>query len=370
MRPAIWNVTTVDIQVPTCIGTCWYRATGRTQVFDGYSRIWPIVSNDQPLPALQPGQRLAVVDICPQQHFTKPPARYTEATLIKALEKEGIGRPSTYATIISTIQERGYVEQRDKKFYATDLGEIVTDKLNQFFPRIMDIAFTRFMEEQLDKIEEQHIDWTSVLKEFYEPFKQSLQIALEQMRHAKAETTPSPYTCPRCGRPLVYRLGKNNRFLSCSGYPDCRFTSPCDKDGKMVEQSAPTEHICPVCGKPMILRRGRFGSFLGCSDYPNCKTTLKLDRQGNVLPVRPAPVPTGIRCYRCTEGQLVIRNSAKGQFLGCDRFPKCRTIISIKHLDQLKQLQANGQWPPATPQQAKALLSQQSRPALVGGPGQ
>jgi len=370
MRPAIWNVTTVDIQAPTSLGTCWYRATGRTLVFDGYSRIWPVVSNDQPLPVLRPGQGLAVVDIRAQQHFTKPPARYTEATLIKALEKEGIGRPSTYATIISTIQERGYVEQRDKKFYATDLGEIVTDKLNQFFPKIMDIAFTRFMEEQLDKIEEQHIDWTGVLKEFYEPFKQSLQIALEQMKHAKAEVTPSSYSCPKCGKPLVYRLGKSNRFLSCSGYPECRFTSPCDKDGKMVDQTTPTEHNCPTCGKPMILRQGRFGSFLGCSDYPNCKTTLRLDKQGSILPARPAPVATGIKCYKCKEGEFVIRSGSKGQFLGCNRFPKCRTIVSIKHLDQLKELQESGQWPPASPQQAQELLAQMQKPALVERSGQ
>lgn len=357
IRPAIWNVTTVDIEAPTSIGTCWYKATGRTLVFDGYTRVWPVVSNEQPLPAMQIGQRLAVVDIRPQQHFTKPPARYTEATLIKALEKEEIGRPSTYATIISTIQERGYVELKDKKFYATDLGQIVTDKLSQYFPTIMDIAFTRFMEEQLDKIEEQHIDWTNVLREFYEPFKQSFQTALEQMKHAKAEVTPSQYSCPRCGKPLVYRLGKSNRFLSCSGYPECRSTIGCDKDGKMIEENVPTEHTCPACGKPMVLRQGRFGKFLGCSDYPNCKGTARLDKHGNIMPAKPAPIATGIKCYKCKSGELVIRQGSKGQFLGCNGYPRCRTIVSIKYLENLKQLQAEGQWPPQTLKQAKALLN-------------
>jgi len=367
MPPARGNVTTVDIEAPTSVGTCLYKATGRTQVFDGYTRVWTVVSNEQPLPPVQPGQRLATVDIRPQQHFTKPPARYTEASLIKALEKEGIGRPSTYATIISTIQDRRYVEQTDKKFYATDLGQVVTDKLNEYFPTIMDVAFTRFMEEQLDKIAEQHLDWVGVLTDFYGPFKQSLETAQQQMKHAKAEVTPSPYTCPQCGKPLVYRLGKNGRFLSCSVYPECKFAGPCDRDGKMVEDNVVSEHACPVCHKPMVLKRGRFGEFLGCSDYPQCKTTLKLDKQGNVLPPKPPAQPTGIKCHKCKEGELVVRQSKKGPFLGCGRFPRCRTIVSIKQLDHLKELQAAGQWPPASPEQADALLARQPKSASVVG---
>ena len=161
-----------------------------------------------------------------EQHFTKPPARYTEASLVKALEKEGIGRPSTYASIISTIQDRGYVEQKERKLYATDLGEVVTDKLDKYFPEVMDVAFTRYMEEQLDKIEEQHLDWVRVLSEFYGPFKKSIDTATTDMKHAKAETTPSEYECPKCGEPLVYRFGKKGKFLSCSAYPECKFAWP------------------------------------------------------------------------------------------------------------------------------------------------
>ena len=356
MAPAKWDVTNLDIAAETSVGTCWYKAAGRVLVFDGFTKIWSTTSSNQPqLPPLTQGQRLSAVDIKTEQHFTKPPARYTEGSLVKALEKEGIGRPSTYAAIISTIQERGYVEQAEKKFFATDLGEVVTDKLSEYFPKIMDIAFTRYMEEQLDKIEEQHLDWVGVLKEFYGPFKQNLDTAQAEMKHAKAEVTPSEYKCPKCGKDMVYRFGKNGKFLSCSAYPDCKFACPCDSEGKMVEAKQ-SEHKCPNCGKPMLHKHGRFGAFLGCSDYPNCKTILNLDKDGNVLPPKPPPEPTGIKCYKCKDGELVVRQSKKGPFLGCNRFPKCRTIVSHKQLEHLKKLQSDGQWPPKTIEEADQLL--------------
>ena len=355
MESAKWDVTNINIKADTSIGPCYYRTTGRVLVFDGFTKVWPISSNEQELPKMKIGQKLSAVDIKAEQHFTKPPARYTEASLVKALEKEGIGRPSTYASIISTIQERGYVEQVDKKFAATDLGEVVTDKLSEYFPKVMDITFTRFMEEQLDRIEEQHLDWIGVLKDFYGPFSKNLKKATEKMEHAKAEVTPSEYTCPECGKPLVYRFGKNGKFLSCSAYPDCKFACPCDKDGKMIEQQS-SEVKCPKCGKPMVRKSGRFGDFLGCSDYPNCKTTLKLDKEGNVLPPKPPAKPTGINCHKCKQGELVIRQSKKGPFLGCNRFPKCRTIVSYKNLENLKELQSEGKWPPETPEEADEIL--------------
>ncbi len=355
MPPARWNVTNLNIIAETPIGPCCYKAGGRVLVFDGFTNIWTTSSLQQQLPPIKAGQQLSAIDIKADQHFTKPPARYNEGSLVKALEKEGIGRPSTYAAIISTIQDRRYVEKTDKKFYATDLGEVVTDKLNEYFPKIMDIAFTRYMEEQLDKIEEQHVDWLTVLNEFYGPFKQSLDTAVEQMNHAKADLTPSEYKCPDCDKPLVYRFGKNGRFLSCSAYPDCKFACPCDRDGKMVEPKV-SEHKCPNCGKPMLEKKGRFGPFLGCSEYPNCKTIIGLDKQGNPLPPKPPPEPTGLKCYKCKDGELVIRQSKKGPFLGCGRFPKCRTIISIKQMEKLKKLQADGKWPPQTYEQADEIL--------------
>jgi len=356
MTPAKWDITNLSIVADTALGACLYRGSGRVLVFDGFTKIWPTTSSEQQLPPMQVGQSLAAVDIKPEQHFTKPPARYTEGSLVKALESEGIGRPSTYAPIISTIQERGYVRQKEKKFFATDLGEVVTDKLNEYFPKIMDISFTRYMEEQLDKIEEQHLDWLGVLRGFYGPFKQSLDTAAAQMKHAKAEVSPSEYKCPECGQPLVYKFGKSGRFLSCSTYPDCKFACPCDSQGKMIE-AKPSEHKCPVCGKPMLHKRGRFGPFLGCTDYPSCKTTLKLDKQGNVLPAKAPPEETDVTCHKCKQGRLVIRQSKRGPFLGCSRFPKCRTIVSIKLLDHLKELQSTGQWPPATPELTDEILA-------------
>ena len=355
MSPAKWDVTNLDIVADTSIGRCLYKAGGRVLVFDGFTKVWLVPSAEQQLPTVKTGQELAVVDIKDEQHFTKPPARFTEASLVKALEKEGIGRPSTYASIISTIQDRGYVEQKEKKLHATDLGEVVTDKLEEYFPKIMDLAFTRYMEEQLDKIEESHLDWVHVLNEFYGPFKERLETATAEMKHAKAEVTPSEYECPRCGEKLVYRFGKKGRFLSCSGYPKCKFTWPCDKEGKMVEQKV-SEHKCPNCGKPLVHRMGRFGAFLGCSDYPNCKTIVQLDKEGNIAPPRPPAEPTGLKCYKCRDGELVVRQSKKGPFMGCNRYPRCRTIVSIKQKDELLKLQSQGKWPPKTADEADEIL--------------
>ena len=355
MSSAQWDVTTLDIVAKTSIGEVSYRASGRVQIFDGFTKVWFTAANDQQLPPMKEGDTLGVVDLDAEKHFTKPPARYTEASLVKALEKEGIGRPSTYASIISTIQDRGYVEQIEKKFHASATGEVVTDKLNEFFPQIMDIAFTRYMEEQLDKIEVQHLDWVKVLEEFYGPFKENLDKAGEEMKHAKAEMVPSEYTCTECGANMVYRFGKNGRFLSCSKYPDCKASAPIDKFGKIITQQT-TEHVCPNCGKHMVTKTGRFGAFLGCEDYPTCKTIMKLDKQGNVKPPSPPAEPTGVKCYKCKSGELVIRQSAKGPFMGCNKFPRCRTIVSMKSLEQLKELQAQNKWPPATKQEADEIL--------------
>ncbi len=360
MAAAEWNTTTLEISAETAVGSCCYKSQGRTLVFDGFTRIWPTGSSELQLPQLNQGDKVAAIDIKAEQHFTKPPARFNEASLIKALEKEGIGRPSTYAAIISTIQERRYVEQIDRQFHATDIGEVVTEKLDEFFPRIMDMAFTRHMEEQLDKIEEQHLDWLSVLNEFYGPFSRNLEKAAEQMKHAGAESHPSEYTCPACGKKLVYRFGKNGRFLSCPDYPNCKFSAPCDRSGKMIVDEV-TEHACPVCGKPMVKKQSRFGAFLGCSDYPNCKTISRIDKSGNVIPPKAPPEPTGLKCYKCSDGDLVIRQSKKGPFLGCNKFPKCRTIVSFKKLDDLKELQAKGVWPPSSVEKADQLLGREKK---------
>ena len=174
------------------------------------------------------------------------------------------------------------------------------------------------------------------------------------------KTQEEKYKCPKCSQPLVYRFGKNGKFLGCSAYPGCRFACPCEKDGKMIEEK-PVGIDCPNCGKPMTHRYGPFGPFLGCSDYPNCKTILKLDKDGQPVPPKPPPEPTGIKCHKCHKGDLVVRESKKGPFLGCSRFPKCRTIISIKQLEKLKALQSEGKWPPVSPQQADEILGRKKK---------
>jgi DNA topoisomerase I len=360
MAAAQYDVTSLEITAESKEGVCKYRATGRVLVFDGFTRVLPAKAGDQELPRAAAGDALAVVDIKAEMHTTKPPARYTEASLVKALEREGIGRPSTYASIIKTIQDRGYVEQIERKFHATDIGEVVTKKLEEGFPTIMDLAFTRHMEEELDKIEEQHLQWISVLEEFYGPFKENLDKAMELMKHAKAETIPSEYKCEKCGKPMVYRFGRNGKFLSCSAYPECDFATPCDKNGK-PRKDEESEFKCPECGKPMLIKTGRFGKFLGCSDYPNCKTILRMGKDGQPMPKAPPAEPTGVKCHRCKTGEFVIRQSKRGPFLGCNKFPRCRTLLGIAHLENLKKLQAEGKWPTKSQEELDAILGKDKK---------
>jgi DNA topoisomerase I len=365
MAAAQYDVTTLEIAAESKDGICKYRGSGRVLVFDGFTRVLPTKAGEQELPKAAIGDALAVVDIKSERHTTKPPARYTEASLVKKLESEGIGRPSTYASIIKTIQDRGYVEQLDRKFHSTDIGEVVTKKLEEGFPRIMDLAFTRHMEEELDKIEEQHLGWVSVLQEFYGPFKENLDNAMDAMKHAKAETIPSDYTCEKCGKPMVYRFGRNGKFLSCSGYPECTSAVPCDKNGKPQKDEV-SEFKCPECGKPMLVKSGRFGKFLGCSDYPNCKTIQRLSKEGQPMPKAPPAEPSGIKCHRCKTGEFVIRQSKRGPFLGCNKFPRCRTLLGIAHLDNLKKLQAEGKWPPKNQEELDAILGKDKKEKGAG----
>ena len=212
--------------------------------------------------------------------------------------------------------------------------------------KVMDVAFTRHMEEQLDKIEDQHLDWVSVLKEFYEPFSEKSRKRQEEMIHAKAETQPSEYTCPKCSAEMVYRFGKNGRFLSCSKYPDCKFACPCDNEGKMVEEKQYRTSIAPTAANRCCEKRGRFGRSWAVRITRNCKTIMRIDKEGKPLPPKEPPQPTGVTCHKCGKGELVIRQSKRGPFMGCNKFPRCRTIVKIDKLDMLKDLQSKGQWPP------------------------
>jgi len=327
MTPAQWDATTVLIRGGRDAKTpLTFRATGRTLVFDGFYRVTgaPIASDEQTLPALSQDQALAPFSIEPAQRFTNPPPRYSEASLIKKLEAEGIGRPSTYAQIIHVIQDRKYVEQLERRFYATDLGEVVTDKLVEAFPEIMGIGYTRELERELDRIEEENHDWVKTLRDFYGPFKERLERAHESMVHAKAETQPAPdhLKCEECDAPLVYRFGKSGRFLSCSRYPECKYACPIDREGNPAPPET-ADVVCPNCSKPMIKRKGRFGSFFGCSDYPACAGILKADKQGRPLAPSTPPLMTDLPCPKCGE-HLVLRRGVRGPWMSCSKYPKCR----------------------------------------------
>ncbi|MFH0980004.1 MAG: type I DNA topoisomerase [Planctomycetota bacterium] len=326
MAPAEWDSTTLLISASTAGGEAVFKATGRRLVFDGFQRVSAKPpGEDLVLPDLRTGQAVGVMQIDPQQQFTSPPPRYTEASLVQAMKADGIGRPSTYATIIQNIQDRGYVEQIDRRLYATDKGIIVTEKLVEHFPKIMDVKFTSHMEEELDKIEEAHLEWTDVLREFYGPFREALDRAFQEMEPARSE--PSAFTCEQCGRPMVYRWARTGRFLSCTGYPECRGSYNVDREGQPI---IPTkiEVACEVCGRKMVLRQSRHGPFLGCSGYPECNHTVPCDKHGALLRLvseqeleRP--------CEECGEGAMKVRRSGVRTFLGCNRYPACRHTAAL-----------------------------------------
>ncbi len=282
MSEAEYDITRAKIEAVDAQGGAWamFRASGRTLVFDGSSRVYApqkkSKSQDQPLPPLADGQALNCLGIEPTQHFTKPPPRYTEASLVKTLEREGIGRPSTYAQIIATIQERGYAEVQKKAFYAKELGIVTNDTLLPFFENVINTDFTSRLEDHLDEIEAGKRDWQEVLEEFYEPFKADLERAQEKMPSVKeqiAEETDE--TCPKCGAPMVVRLSRKGKFLGCSGYPKCKYTHPLDEEGKPVEMETLDEE-CPECGEALMVRTGKRGKFIGCSGYPDCRYTREM----------------------------------------------------------------------------------------------
>jgi DNA topoisomerase-1 len=342
MAPAEWDNTSIWIEGGRDASRpLRFKAQGRTLVFDGYYRVAgvPTASDEQTLPAMSEGAQVGCFGVEPHQRFSSPPPRYTEASLIKMLESEGIGRPSTYADIIQKIQDRKYVEQVERRFHATDLGEVVTDKLVEAFPQILDVKYTRKMEGQLDKVEDDHLDWIEMLHGFYGPFREALEHAMENLGHAKAETVPAPdeYRCGECGSGTVYRFGKNGKFLSCSTYPDCTWASHIDREGR-PRPAEFTKVACHKCGAPMSKRSGRFGVFLGCSRYREevdpCDGLLNIDKKTHKVtaPTQP-PYVTDLECEKCG-APMNLRNGARGPWLGCSRFPKCRGRMAFTKLDE------------------------------------
>jgi len=353
MTPAEFDQTAVTIGTKANGTDAVFRATGRKLVFDGFMKVAGVSSEDQLLPDLKPEQKVGPIEISPTQHFTQPPPRFTEASLVKELERLGIGRPSTYASIIQTIQDRQYVEQIDRRFYATLLGSIVTEKLIQAFPELMDTGFTAGMELKLDQVEESHTDWIKLLKDFYGPFHDVVDGALEKIEHAGG--TVSPYKCPKCGKPMLYRISKNGFFLACSDR-ECGTLQPVDGQGKPTLREK-SDIACPVCGREMLKRKGRFGEFLGCTGYsvknekgePSCTCIINLDKEGKPLPPKPKPITTTIPCPTCGS-PLYLRGGKRGPWLGCSKYPKCRGRGAInklspedkKQIDALAPLLAEG----------------------------
>ncbi len=316
MKPALYAVTEAEIGA----GRYMLKARGRELLFDGHTVIsgHDMDKDEQILPPLEQAQPLKLLELAPTQHFTQPPPRFSEASLVKTLEKMGIGRPSTYAAIISTIQDRGYVKQEKRAFYATELGTLVTEKLVEHFAKIMDVKFTSHMEDELDKIEDKKIEWLDVLKDFYEPFKTDLERAMGEMKSVKGAPEESGQKCTICGQPMVIRWGRHGKFLGCSAFPNCKTTLPLGETGEVLPPET-TEQKCEKCGSAMVVKSGRHGKFLACSAYPNCKSTKSLTGDS----VRSEP--TDEKCEKCGSA-MVIRISKKGRFMGCSAYPKCRNL--------------------------------------------
>ena len=329
MVPAVFDQTTVDIEAADTT----FRASGQIMKFDGFIRVYTEGRDDEPkkgeededdeserrLPPLREGEALRLHELTPEQHFTQPPPRFSQATLIKELEEKGIGRPSTYASIMATILNKEYVaEDKSRRLRPTELGFLITELLVDAFPDILNVEFTASMENVLDQIEEGKERWRDALQRFYDPFQRDLEHADERMRDVKREGQPTEFKCPKCDSTMVIKWGRGGEFLACSRYPECKHTRNFTRDAegnlKIVEEEV-TDEVCDLCGRPMKIRFGRFGKFLGCTGYPECKGVRSLVR----------PVPTGVRCPDCREGEIMEKRSRNGKiFFSCNRYPKCR----------------------------------------------
>jgi DNA topoisomerase-1 len=386
INPAVFDQTTVDIDAKQGNDSFWFRVTGSVLKFDGFLKVYEESKEGKDdedeelkhkLPPLEPGQKLMLRELKPEQHFTEPPPRYNEASLVKELEERGIGRPSTYATILTTIQERQYVTKTGGKFAPTEIGLVVTDLLIDNFRDIFDVAYTARLEEELDDIEEGKEKWTDAMAEFYKRFAKDLKYAEKHMENIKRMEKPTDEKCERCGSPLVIKWGKHGSFYACSSYDkenpeSCTFTkeNPInlpDLDSADMQETAQEEY-CENCGRVMVLKRGRFGQFMACTGYPDCKTTRRLD-QGKRVPDIPLDEPCpkcgrnlmirhgrygeftacsgypdckfvkqnfiGVKCPDCKDGDLVEKKARKGNtFYGCSNYPKCKFTSANKPIDE------------------------------------
>ncbi|HUQ91523.1 MAG TPA: type I DNA topoisomerase [Bryobacteraceae bacterium] len=381
MMPALFDQTTIEVKAGGSDGHAYlFRATGSVPKFDGFLAVYEEGKDQKDeedeelkhrLPAVEPGETLKLRAIEPEQHFTEPPPRFNEATLVKELESDGVGRPSTYASILSTIQEREYVKKEGGKFVPTELGMVVTDLLVESFDDIFDVRYTARMEEELDDIEEGKIDWRVALTEFYGKFSKDLEYAERNMTDIKRMEKPTDLVCDKCGKAMVIKWGRHGSFIACTGYPECTNTRELTVDLPDVdkvdfsEQGA--EEYCENCGRTMVLKKGRFGTFFACSGYPDCKTTkrigsteqkkadvpleelcpkcgkhllLKQGRFGEFTACSDYPTckyvkqkTIGVTCPKCHEGDIIERRSKRGKtFYGCNRYPECDFVAWGKPL--------------------------------------
>ncbi len=314
MAPAIYDQTTFIIKPKEdSLGDTEFRTTGSILRFPGFLALYTEIKedseeeSDSTLPDLHEGSQLTVSEIEGLQHFTQPPPRYTEATLVKALEDKGIGRPSTYAAIISTIQDRKYTTKEEGRFKPTELGVVVNNLLVDKFPELIDLQFTAKMEDELDEIEKAKLRWVNVIGDFYQRFDADLKAAASDNGRVKPEDIPTEENCERCGKPLVIRWGRHGRFYACTGYPECKNTRPLEQEQPEPENSG---QICDKCGSAMIVKKGRYGRFLACSKYPECKNAK--------------PLSTGMKCP-LDGGEIIERKTKKGKpFWSCGNYPACK----------------------------------------------
>jgi DNA topoisomerase-1 len=331
MMPALLDQTTIDISAgPRYL----FRATGSVIKFNGFLAVYEEGKDEKDaddeeqahkLPLVEEGERLALNNLADEQHFTEPPPRYTEATLVKALEEKGIGRPSTYASIMTVIQDREYAQRKEGRFYPTELGIIVNDLLVESFDDLFNVAYTAHMEEELDEIEDGKMGWTEALAEFYEKFTKDLDVAKLHMRDVKRQEIITDEKCENCGSPMAKKFGRFGEFLACTNYPECKTTRDIpkahDEAGEEAHAEA-AEEICDNCGRPMAMKRGRFGQFLACTGYPDCKTTRKIQKGGKFA----APdVMLEELCPKCGK-QMVLKQGRYGPFTACSNYPKCKYI--------------------------------------------
>jgi len=340
MAQALINQVSVSIKA----GVYLFTSSGSSVKFPGFMALYMSVDDEianeseqkkPKLPDLTNGTVLKLDKLEPKQHFTMPPPRFSEASLVKELEENGIGRPSTYANILSTIRGKGYVDLAKGYFKPSELGFIVNDLLVQNFPDIFDVEFTAKMEENLDQVESKKLDFLQVLTRFYKPFSKDLNTASEEMLSVKGVGIPTDLKCPQCDKPVRIKVGKNGHFLACTGYPDCTYSNDYIRDEKgIIQPDEPSEEeatdkVCDKCGKPMVIKKGRYGGFLACSGYPECKNTQSLNSNGNGKKI-------GVGCPEkdCT-GDIVERTSKRGKnFYGCSRFPECTFATWDKPLDR------------------------------------